>query len=70
MSESGSWTATPAAEVQPGDRVRHAGHEFTVARVDRPFLGRDGMLCFIEDTPDRWAAYPAPVAAEVQVATG
>jgi hypothetical protein len=68
MSDDTSWRTAPAADVQPGDRVRMRGFEFTVARVDQRFLGRDEMLCLIEDTPDRWMAYPAPVTAEIEVA--
>ena len=53
-----NWTTTKVDDVQPGDVVRYAGQEFTVARVDSPFLGRDEMVCFIEDTPDALARVP------------
>ena len=53
-----------------GDVVRYAGQEFTVARVDAPFLGRDEMVCLIEDTPERWHAYPAAVGGDVEVRVG
>ena len=53
--------------VKIGDRVRHAGSEFDVARVDAPFLGRDEMVCFIEDNAERWHAYPARRGDSVEV---
>ena len=39
-----NWTTTKVDDVKAGDVVRYAGHEFTVARVDSPFLGR-GRWC-------------------------
>ena len=42
----------------PATSLRYAGQEFTVARVDSPFLGRDEMVCFIEDTADPVARVP------------
>jgi hypothetical protein len=62
-----NWTTTKVDDVQPGDVVRYAGQEFTVARVDAPFLGRDEMVCFIEDTPTRWHAYPMGRQEQVRV---
>jgi hypothetical protein len=62
-----SWTEVPVDEVTPGDRVKVHGFEFDVARIDSPFLGRAEMVCFIEDTPTRWHAYPAGRAQPVQV---
>jgi hypothetical protein len=64
-----NWKTTNVEAVQAGDRVRYAGQEFTVARIDAPFLGVAEMVCFIEDTPDRWHAYPAACSAEVEVRT-
>jgi hypothetical protein len=64
-----TWKTTAVEDVNPGDVVRYAGQEFTVARVDAPFLGRDEMVCFIEDTPTRWHAYPAARGGEVEVLT-
>lgn len=62
------WTAAGVDDIRPGDRVRlRSGHEFDVARIDAPFLGIDEMVCFIEDTPARWHAYPARRADEVDV---
>jgi hypothetical protein len=63
-----TWKTIRADEVQPGARVRHpSGAEFEVARIDRPFLGMDAMLCFIEDTPERWHAYPAGCDNNVEI---
>ena len=64
------WQPKKVEAVQPGDVVRYAGQEFTVARVDAPFLGRDEMVCLIEDTPERWHAYPAAVGGDVEVRVG
>jgi hypothetical protein len=61
------WQTTKAEQVQVGDVVRYAGREFTVARVDAPFLDRAEMVCLIEDTPQRWHAYPARTGADVEV---
>ena len=60
------WQTKKVDDVQAGDVVRYAGQEFTVARVDAPFLGRDEMVCLIEDTPQRWHAYPAQKTDEVE----
>jgi hypothetical protein len=69
-SNTGSWKSIPVDDVQAGHRVRYAGQEFTVARVDANFLGREQMVCLIEDTPDRWHAYPAMLGAEIEVHAG
>jgi hypothetical protein len=61
------WKTKTVEEVRAGDRIRYRGSEFVVARVDAPFLGREEMVCFIEDTPERWHAYPAPRGQEVEV---
>lgn len=66
---SDTWTTIAVDDVKPGVAVRYAGHEFTVARVDAPFLGRDEMVCLIEDTPTRWHAYPAVRGGEIEVRT-
>ena len=60
------WETVGMADVAAGDRVRFRGFEFTVARVDQRFLGRDEMVCLIEDEPERWMAYPGPVAGEIE----
>ncbi len=61
------WRTVPASEVKPGDRVRIGGDELQVSRVESPFLGRDGLVALIEDTPQRWLKQPVPVDAEVDV---
>jgi hypothetical protein len=63
---SDGWETVAMSEVGVGDRVRFRGFEFTVARVDERFLGRDEMVCLIEDEPDRWMAYPGPLTGEVE----
>lgn len=66
MSET--WTAIAAEQVQPGDRVRMpSGQEVLVSRIEAPFLGREGMIAFIEDTPDRWFKQPVQRMSEVEV---
>lgn len=62
------WQSKKMGDVQVGDVVRYRGQEFTVARVDTKFLGRDEMVCLVEDTPDRWHAYPGPLEGDVEVA--
>ena len=62
------WKTVPASEIKVGDRVKlPSGDEFAVARIELPFLGRDNMAAFIEDTPSRWHSYPMPLATEVEV---
>ncbi len=52
MSES--WATMRVADVRPGDRVRLAGgQEMLVSRIEPDFMGMDGMVAFIEDTPTR-----------------
>jgi hypothetical protein len=59
---------TPVTDVRPGDRVRLAsGQEVLVSRIEASFLGRENMVAFIEDTPDRWFKQPVQLAAEVEV---
>lgn len=60
------WQTVTADQLAVGDRVRFRGAEFDIARIDAPFLGRDTMICLIEDTPERWHAYPAPLTGEVE----
>jgi hypothetical protein len=64
-----SWATVTAGNVQAGDRIRLAtGAEMLVSRIERRFLGRDGLIAFIEDTPERWYKQPVAEAAEVEVA--
>jgi len=63
-----TWSKRPAGEVTPGDTVRTShGFILEVTRIEAPFLGRDGMLAFIEDTPGRWFKAASPVEAEIDV---
>lgn len=62
------WKTIKAADIKVGDRVKlQTGDEFEVARIDAPFLGRDNMAAFIEDTPSRWHSYPMPLEMDVEV---
>jgi hypothetical protein len=61
-------TTKPAADVVPGDRVRLAsGREMDVTRIERGFLGRDDLVCFVEDTRECWFAQALFVTADVVV---
>ena len=62
-----TWTTVPASAVKPGDRVRAAGDELTVTRIQSSFLGRSNLLALIEDSPQRWYKRPVPADAEVEV---
>ena len=67
-AESPVWELRSASEVEPGARVIvPSGLELTVTRIESPFLGRENMLCLIEDTPTRWLAQPMQATAELQV---
>ena len=62
------WEKTTAGEVRPGDRVRFAsGDEVIATHIEVGFMGREGVLAFIEDTPQRWYKHPTPADAEVEV---
>jgi hypothetical protein len=62
------WKMVPVKDLKPGDRVRHrSGHELTVSRIDRGFMGRDGMSAIIEDTPERWMKAPVPDDGDIEV---
>lgn len=62
------WTSAPVVDVQPGDRVRLAsGQEMLVSRIEPNFFGRENMVAFIEDTPERWFKQPVPNATEVEI---
>jgi len=55
-----------AVDVVPGDRVRLAsGREMNITRIERDFLGRDDLVCFVEDTHQRWFAQALLVTADV-----
>jgi hypothetical protein len=62
------WKSVKATEVRPGDWVRTPdGTELEATRIESPFLGREGMLAFIEDTSQRWFKRPVPADADVEV---
>ena len=62
------WEPATAGELEIGDRVRlPTGVEFEVARIVSPLLGMEGLVCLIEDTPQRWHAYPAALGGDVEV---
>ncbi len=61
------WEQTTAGQLEVGDRARVRDTEITVSRIEHDFLGRAGMLAFIEDTPERWLKVPSTPSAEVEV---
>jgi hypothetical protein len=64
-----SWTTVPATDVRAGDRIRlEAGFEMLVSRIEPRFLGLDGLIAVIEDTPARWYKHTLRAAAEVEIA--
>jgi hypothetical protein len=66
-----SWVTVTAADVHTGDRIRlTSGAEMLVSRIEPRFFGRDGLIAFIEDTPERWFKQPVPQTAEVDVVRG
>ncbi len=68
--ESPVWTTRTAVDVKPGDRVQlEMGGELTVTRIESPFMGNEGLLCLIEDTPAQWVARPVPASADVRILT-
>lgn len=62
-----TWETVTIQDVQPGDRVRCRGYEFTIGRIDSPFLGLDAMVWLIEDEPTRWFAYPGARDTPIEV---
>ncbi len=65
---SDQWQTRKASAVQAGQRIRTPdGAEMLASRIERPFLGRDNMLAFIEDTDDRWLKRPMPLDLDVEV---
>jgi hypothetical protein len=56
----------PATEVRIGDRLRtRLGDELTVTRIDPQFMGRTGMIAFVEDSDEQWLKMPAQADADV-----
>jgi hypothetical protein len=61
-------TTIPATDVRIGDRLRtRLGDELTVTRIDPGFMGRDGMIAFVEDSDEQWLKMPARTDAEVEL---
>jgi hypothetical protein len=61
-----TWKTVKASDVTVGDVVRTAGGDVVlVSKIEESFLGRENMLAFIEDTPQRW--YKRPVASDADV---
>jgi hypothetical protein len=64
-----SWTTVPATDVRAGDRIRlETGVEMLVSRIEPRFLGWEGLIAVIEDTPSRWYKHTLRAAAAVEVA--
>jgi hypothetical protein len=62
------WTIKAATNVRAGDVVKlRSGTELAVTRVESPFLGRDDLVCLIEDSETRWLAIAMPPSAELTV---
>jgi hypothetical protein len=67
MTDDG-WVSSTAADVQAGDLLRlGTGNELTVSRVKPSFLGVDDLICFVEDTDDRWLAQAMWVTTEIEI---
>jgi hypothetical protein len=63
-----AWKTIKASEVKPGDTIRVRGTEvLVVARIEPGFMGREGMLAFIEDSSDRWFKAPSPSDVDVEL---
>jgi hypothetical protein len=57
-----------ATEVRIGDRLRtRLGAELTVTRIDPGFMGREGMLSFVEDSNQQWMKMPSPRDNQVEL---
>ncbi len=68
MSTEPPDTLVKASDVRVGDRLRaRNGNEFTVTRIDDGFMGRPGMIAFVEDSATQWFKMPAPADSEVPV---
>ena len=62
------WRAATAGDVQVGDVIKARGVEITVSRIENEFLGRPGMIAFIQDTPERWFKAPMTPDTPVEIA--
>jgi hypothetical protein len=62
------WKSTTASDVRAGDQIRLAsGRSLTVTRIEAAFMGRPGMIAFIQDTPEEWFKQPMPETTAVEV---
>jgi len=62
------WKKVAASEVRAGDQIRlQTGRSLTVSRIEPAFMGRAGLLAFIQDTSEGWFKQPMPDSAEVEV---
>jgi glutathione peroxidase len=65
-----TWVPRAASDVRPGDRVRVAsGTELTVSRVESSLMGRDDLICLVEDSLERWLSQPVKATSEVEILT-
>jgi hypothetical protein len=62
------WRPATAGDVHVGDVIKARGVEIIVSRIETEFLGRPGMIAFIQDTPERWFKAPMPPDAPVEIA--
>jgi hypothetical protein len=66
MSGDSEQALIKVTEVRVGDRIRaRNGTELTVTRIDEGFMGRPGMLAFVEDSDAQWFKMPAQSDGEV-----
>lgn len=64
------WESVGVGEVRVGDEIKVRDHTLTVAHIEHTFLGRDEMMSFIEDSPERWLKVPVPKDSTVEVKRG
>jgi hypothetical protein len=48
--------------------IKARGVEIIVSRIETEFLGRPGMIAFIQDTPERWFKAPMTPDTPVEIA--
>lgn len=62
------WNKVAASEVRTGDQIRlQSGRSMTVSQIEPAFMGRAGMLAFIQDTSEGWFKQPMPESTDVEV---
>jgi hypothetical protein len=64
-----NWRPATAGEVQVGDVIKARGVEIQVSRIETEFLGRPGMIAFIQDTAERWFKAPMTPDTPVEIAS-